>query len=255
MPIEQTIEAIWSSHQAGVHFPEQWIGKLSLDDAYRVQQGILQRKLAAGARQAGWKVGLSAEAVRKMFGAPSPVFGYLLEGNRAPSGHAFKLDQLGQPMVESEVLVILGKDLKGPGVTPEQARAAVKEIAPAFEIIARRGGDMRTDLPLGVADNVMQTAFVVGSPRPLAPAENPGEIRAEVWINGKMAESVLGKDVMDNPLQSVAWLANALPAFGAVLKAGQIILTGTFTKPFPVGRGDHFETRFSGLGSVSASFA
>jgi 2-keto-4-pentenoate hydratase len=33
------------------------------------------------------------------------------------------------------------------------------------------------------------------------------------------------------------------------------VLTGSFTKPIPAGRGDRFETRFSGLGSVAASFA
>jgi 2-keto-4-pentenoate hydratase len=255
MSIEQTIEAIWTCHQTGVHFPEQWRGKLSLDEAYRVQQGILQRRLAGGAHQAGWKVGLTADPVRKLFGASAPVFGYLLEENRFPSGHAFASDRLSEPAVESEVIVTLGQALAGPGVTVEQARAAVKEIAPAFEIIARRGGDLRSDLGLGVADNVMQAAFVVGSARPLRPQEDLGEIRAEVWVNGKPAESVLGREVMDNPLRSLVWLANALPAFGAALQAGHRVLTGSFTKPIPAGRGDRFETRFSGLGSVAASFA
>jgi 2-keto-4-pentenoate hydratase len=253
MSMEQTAEAIWKSHQAGVHFPDSWVGKLSLDDAYRVQQDILKRKLGQGGKQAGWKVGLSATVARDMFGAKSPVFGYLLEANRHRSGHSFSLAGMITPLVESEVLVVLGKDLPGPDATPEKARAAVKEICPAFEIIERRG-DMRVDLPLGVADNVMQKEFVVGPARALAPNEDLGEVRVEVWINGKMVDSVLGREAMDNPINSLAWLANTVHRFGGTLKAGQCILTGTFTKPNVVAQGDRIESRFSGLGTVSTSF-
>ena len=64
-----------------------------------------------------------------------------------------------------------------------------------------------------------------------------------------------GKAAMDNPIDSVAWLANALAPLGGSLKAGQVILTGTFTKPPAANKGDRFETHFSGLGTVTASFA
>lgn len=254
MASEQTIDAIWKLHQAGTHFPQDWIGKLSLRDAYEVQQGILKRKLAAGAKQSGWKIGFTADAVRKMFGASAPVFGYLLDGNMKPSGHEFSLKALGSALVESEVLVILGKDLKGPGVTTAQAREAVKEIAPAFEIITRRG-DPKVDVSLAVADNVMQTAYVVGLPRPLKDGENLGDIRVEALVNGQVGETVLGKEAMDNPIDSLAWLANSLAPLGQSLKAGQVVLTGTFTKPPVAKSGDKFESRFSGLGTVKASFA
>lgn len=253
MASEQTVEAIWTLHQAGMHFPQDWIGKLSLNDAYEVQQGILKRRLAAGARQTGWKIGFTATGVRKMFGATAPVFGYLLEAGKHASGHAFSLQELGSAMVESEVLVILGMDLKGPGVTAPQARAAIKEIAPAFEIITRRG-DPKVDVPLAVADNVMHTAYVVGAPRPLTPDENLGDVRVEALVNGQIGETVLGREAMDNPIDSVAWLANALAPLGGSLKAGQVILTGTFTKPPAVKAGDRFESRFTGLGNVTASF-
>lgn len=258
MPIEDTIEAIcdsiYRSHQAGDHFPDAWKGKLTVEEAYRVQLGLLAKRVAGGARQVGWKIGFTAEAPRQMFGADAPVFGYLLEEGRFPNGHTFALDTLGAAMVESEVLVTLASELKGPGCTAAQARAAVKEIAPAFEVITRRG-DMRVDLSLGLVDNVMHTALVVGEGRPLTPQEDLGEVRAEAMVNGKLTESVLGKEAMDNPIDSLAWLANTLAPYGRSLEAGQIVLTGTFTKPPAANVGDRFETRFSGLGAVSASFA
>jgi 2-oxo-hept-3-ene-1,7-dioate hydratase len=64
----------------------------------------------------------------------------------------------------------------------------------------------------------------------------------------------LGREAIDNQLQTLAWLANALHRFGRRLEAGQRIMTGSFTKPMPVARGDTYETSFSGIGTVRASF-
>src|SRR5689334_11904681 len=77
MSTEQCIEALWESHQRGDFFPQAWRGKLELREAYRVQLGLLDRKVARGECQAGWKVGLTADAMREMFGGKEPVFGYL----------------------------------------------------------------------------------------------------------------------------------------------------------------------------------
>ena len=52
---------------------------LSLDDAYRIQLGVIARRIAQGERQIGWKVGLTAPAIQQQFGFHEPVFGCLLE--------------------------------------------------------------------------------------------------------------------------------------------------------------------------------
>ena len=254
MTEQETIQSIWESHGRGIHFPAEWTGKLGLDEAYRVQLGILALNVEHGSRHAGWKVGLTADAIREMFGAGAPVFGYLLMENSLDSGHEFTFSDLQSPAVESEVLVTLGRDLTGPGVTAEDARGAVAAIAPAFEIVERRGGDLGTDFTLGIADNVMQRCFVHGSEQPLPPDLDLGDVQVDVSINGQVKASALGKQVMDNPLQSLAWLANSLTTFGQGLKAGQRVMTGSFTKPIPAERGDAFESRFTHLGNVNITF-
>jgi len=65
---------------------------------------------------------------------------------------------------------------------------------------------------------------------------------------------VLGKDVIDNQLQTLAWLANSLHRFGRSLRAGDRIMTGSFTKPLPVTAGTSVRTTFPGIGSVEARF-
>ena len=81
-----------------------------------------------------------------------------------------------------------------------------------------------------------------------------GDVRATVRINGEVKATPLGREAIDNQLRTVAWLANALHRYGRRLQAGQRIMTGSFTKPLPVSPGDSFETEFSAIGTVSASF-
>ena len=61
-------------------------------------------------------------------------------------------------------------------------------------------------------------------------------------------------EVMGGPAASVAWLANKLAEFGHKLDKGAKILTGSFTKQFPVAQGDVVEARFTPYDSVTAEF-
>ncbi len=254
MKTAQLVASLLDSYQHGDYCPASLQGKLSVDDAYRAQLGLLENRLAGGERQAGWKVGLTADAMREMFDSSEPAFGYLLQRGSMTSGAVLPFVDLRTPLVENEILVTLDRDLTGPGVSPDDARSAIRSIAPALEIVEMRGSDMRIDVPLGIADNLSQYAFVHGLPIGLPADLDFGDIKAEVRLNGELSESVRGGDVMDNQLQTIAWLANALHRFDRRLLAGQQIMTGSFTKPVAVAAGDMIETRFSSIGTVSVKF-
>jgi 2-keto-4-pentenoate hydratase len=254
MSTEQCIQEIWESHQRGDYFPKAWRGKLDLDEAYRVQLGLLDRKIARGERQAGWKVGMMSKAMRELLGGKEPIFGYLLQSGRIQSGHAFSFTDLTSPMVEHEILITLARDLSGPNATPEQARRAIGTLAPAFEIIEMRGENVLADLPLFVIDNIGQRAFVHGEDSTPPSDLEFGNVRAEIRVNGEIVATPLGREAIDNQLQTLAWLANALHRHGRRLQAGQVIMSGTFVKPTSVARNDVFQTKFSDVGIVRASF-
>ncbi len=63
-----------------------------------------------------------------------------------------------------------------------------------------------------------------------------------------------GAAVLGDPAKAVAWLANTLAEFDIPLVAGQLVMPGSCTSAPFLNAGDHVEARFSGLGSVSATF-
>jgi 2-keto-4-pentenoate hydratase len=249
MTTADLIEAFWQARQQGVYFPPAYYSKLAIDDAYAIQLGLIARRAAAGERQIGWKVGLTAPAIQQQFGFHEPVFGCVLDSK--PSGHVFAQDDLIAPGFENELCMRMRVDLAGT-VTLDQARAAIDVVYPSLEIIETRG-PFTEQIALALADNAQQKTVILGTPAPL-PADLTA-IEARVSINGETVATGTGDAVLGNPLHSIVWLAGKLGAYGRGLKAGEIVMTGSFTRQFPITAGDRIETVFSGLGSVRTSMA
>jgi 2-keto-4-pentenoate hydratase len=252
--IAQAVEEFWRSQQKGVYFPPQWVDRLTLHQAYQVQLGLMDRRIAEGANQIGWKVGLTSEPIQKQFHVHEPVFGYLMDTAPHDDGTCFVFDDLIVPGVENELCVTMGTDLPGPGVTPEQALEAAASVRPALEIVERRG-NLTRHLALAMADNGQQKAVVLGQETPLHPGDlDLASVTVKVLVNGEQVAEGMGKDVLGHPMRSVAWLANKLSEFDRHLRAGDLIMSGSFTQQFSMNKGDSVTAGFDPLGSVSASF-
>jgi 2-keto-4-pentenoate hydratase len=251
--IEAVTESIWRHTLGRSYFPAEWKGRLTIDQAYRVQLGLLDRWIARGERLAGWKVGLTAPVIQKQFGMPEPVMGFLLESSHRTSGAAFRHAELLQPGFENELCLTVGSRLEGSHVTRAQARAVITAVQPAFEIIETRG-DFRADVTQSLTDNCQQKAFVTGPASPLPAGWEPGDTTVEVLINGQRADHAVGSEETGHPLGAVAWLAKKLAEFGRRIEPGHRVMSGSFTKQYPISRGDRIETRFAPFGSVRASF-
>src|SRR5262245_5723354 len=248
MHIEAVTESIWRHTLRRSYFPAEWKGRLTIDQAYRVQLGLLGRWIARGERLAGWKVGLTAPVIQKQFGMPEPVMGFLLE-----SGVAFRHAELLQPGFENELCLTVGSRLEGSNVTRAQVRAAIAAVQPAFEIIETRG-DFRADVTQSLTDNCQQKAFVTGPASPLPPGWEPGDTTVDVLINGQRVDQAVGSEETGHPLGAVAWLAKKLGEFGRRIEPGHRIMSGSFTKQYSIGPGDRIETTFMPFGPVRAAF-
>ncbi len=246
---DSLIEAFWQARQQGIYFPPAYNDKLTVDQAYAVQLGLIERRRAAGERQIGWKVGLTAPAIQQQFGFHEPVFGCVLDSK--PSGHVFAAGELIAPGFENELCMRLRVDLSGT-IGLDEARAAIDVVYPALEIIETRG-PFTEQIALALADNAQQKTVILGAPMPL-PADL-ATIEARVCINGQHVVTGTGDAVLGNPLHSIVWLASKLAAFGRGLKAGEIVMTGSFTRQFPITPGDRIETVFSGLGAVGTAMS
>ena len=212
---------------------------------------LIRRRRSEGARRIGWTVGLTARAIQQQFGVHEPVFACLLAEGLVKSGHVFRGDELIEPGFENELCIVLDRDLPA-NATRADVAAAVARVYPAFEIIETRG-DLSGQLALALADNGQQKAFVLGEPVSREELPELDAVTVRVRINGAEVATASGDAVLGHPYNSVAWLASKLTHFGERLSAGDYIMSGSFTRQFPLARGDRIEAVFDGIGAVTAS--
>ena len=137
---------------------------------------------------------------------------------------------------------------------PEQVRAAVECIHPSFEIIETRGDPVH-QMALVVADNGQQTLCRRRRPGAACANIDLAQVTARVQLNGQDVATGLGYAVLGNPLNSIQWLAEKLGEYGRSLRPGDIIMTGSFVRQFPLHPGDTAVAEFSGIGRVEVGIA
>lgn len=228
--------------------------EITIEDAYRVQQRMIARRIEAGERIVGKKIGVTSKAVMNMLGVFQPDFGMLLDRMIYNEGEAIPADTLIQPKAEGEIAFILKKDLIGPGVTNADVLAATECVMPCFEIVDSRIRDWKIKIQDTVADNASCGLFVLGDQ-----AVSPRQVDLVtcgmvVEKNGHIISTGAGAAALGSPVNCVAWLANTLGRFGIPLKAGEVILSGSLVPLEPVKAGDVMRVDIGGIGSASVRF-
>ncbi len=233
---------------------------MTMDDAYAVQGAWVTKKIAAGRKVIGWKIGLTSKAMQYALNINIPDSGVLLDDMVFEDGATVPKDRFIQPRVEAEIAFVMKRSLRGPGVTAFDVLNATDYVTPALEILDTR--IFRTDPETKKARNICDTisdnaanAGIVWGGRAVKPDQiDMRWMGAIVSRNAEVEETGLGAGVLNQPARGVAWLANRLAHYGDGIEAGQIILAGSFIRPVEARHGDTIVGDFGPYGSVSLFF-
>ena len=245
------------------HLSKRFPG-MSIEDGYRVSRAWVALQLAEGRQVIGHKIGLTSRAMQQASQIDEPDYGTLLDNMlyTCTLGHVLNISHTDfvVPRVEVELAFVLKKDLQGPDVTVEQVLAATDYVTPAIEIIDSRieQFDRHTKVMRKVfdtiSDNAANAGIVVGAEKVNPLTTNLPWCGAILKLNGVVEETGLAAGVQGHPAVGIAWLANKLAPWGEHLKAGQIVLAGSFTKPVPAKVGDVFDADYGPLGRLQFQF-
>ncbi len=227
---------------------------ITIEDAYAIQQRLIARRLDAGERVVGKKIGVTSQAVMNMLGVFQPDFGILLDGMVYNEGQPIEARTLIQPKAEGEIAFVLKKDLMGPGVTAADVMAATEGVMACFEIVDSRIRDWKIQIQDTVADNASCGVFVLGD-RLVDPRDvDLATCGMVLEKNGEIVATGAGAAALGHPANAVAWLANTLGRLGMGLKAGEVVLSGSLGIMVPVQAGDSLRVTIGGIGGCSVRF-
>ena len=258
-----------SARRAGEYLASQYAARQPLDvmaqpfaprdeaEAYAVQSVFLGRLAETdGGGIGGFKIAYTNAIMRERSGIAAPCSGLMMRSKIRDSPAALSAADYVRPGIECEVAVGIGADLPASGApyTLAAVSDAIAWLAASFELVdGRAAADSETQDPAlkAIATNISNAGAVLGACvtdwRGVDLAASHGAMR----VNGEIVGEGYGRDVMGHPLQPLAWLANSLATRGESLKAGQIVLTGSFAPPFTLKAGDAASIYIEGLGEAT----
>ncbi|GAA4545294.1 2-keto-4-pentenoate hydratase [Pseudonocardia xishanensis] len=224
---------------------------LGLDDGYAIQRELLELVLADGDTVIGHKVGVTSLAMQRMLGIDSPDYGPVLSSTVFRNQDTVPLGRFIAPKIEAELVFVLGAPLRGPGVTLDQARAAITGVVAGLEIVDSRIEDWRIKLADTVADFASNGAVALADDVvPFAEIPDTRLVGMVLTRNGELVDTGAGAAALGDPVAVVAWLANELSRRDVGLEPGHLIMTGALHAAVPMSPGDEFVAEFDRLGSV-----
>jgi 2-oxo-hept-3-ene-1,7-dioate hydratase len=241
------------------HFSAQY-PDMTIEDGYAIQRAWVELELADGRVIKGRKIGLTSRAMQLSSQITEPDYAPLMDDMFFETGSDIAIDRFIAPRVEVELAFVLGKPLTGPGVTLFDVLSATEYVTPALEIIDARIEQFDRDSKAmrkvydTISDFAANAGIVLGG-RPVRPLDV--DLRwcgALLHKNGVIEETGLAAGVLNHPANGVAWLANKIAPYGEHLKAGDVVLAGSFTRPTPAVRGDNIHADYGPLGSISFRF-
>lgn len=261
--ISQAASDLFSAHQKNeqigilsVRYPD-----MTMDDAYRVQDLLMEKQIQAGRHAIGWKIGLTSKAMQSALNIDIPDSGILLDNMLFASGSTVPKGRFIQPRIEAEIAFVMAADLQGESVTRDDVIAATDYVAPALEILDTR--ILRQDPGTGVArkivdtiaDNAANAGIVMGEKHHAPTAVDLRWVGTMLIRDDEVEETGLGAGVLNDPAMGIVWLAQRLSQYGQSIRAGDIVLSGSFIRPVEATPGSRFYADYGEFGSVHIDFA
>jgi 2-keto-4-pentenoate hydratase len=223
-------------------------GEFTLEQAYAIQDALRAELARRGHNPIGWKLGATSPSGQAVMGVKEPACGFLMS-RQYDSGSDVSAREFINLGVEAEVAFKMRTRLTGPGVTADTALRAIDGAVAALELpdFIFAGKPRVSDF---VASSVIAKAIVLGSSFMSLSAFDMSREQVVFEHNDETVGTYTSAEVMGDPLNALAWLANHLATRGLVLEPGDIVMSGAITKMLRPKIGDTVRANFAHLGSV-----
>jgi len=203
------------------------------DQAYAVQAALhFWQNENHHADIVGYKIGCTTKEMQEILQIPGPAFGGIRGSHVYRDQAEFPFTEYQIPGIECEIAMRLSADLPRQDVpyTRQTVIPAIGACMAAIELVDNRYGDfLSIGTPVLIADDFFQSACILGAEVADWHTLDLADLEGRTFIDGKLAGTGSGSDVLGHPLEAVVWLANQLGRLGRGLKAGDLIMTGSLT--------------------------
>ncbi len=205
----------------------------------------------------GYKVACTNEIARQLFRVKDPVYGRLLSCRSWQTGATLSQSDFQITALEPEFSFRMETDPpeRAANWTGDSIAEFVGDMMPSIELVGHCFSDWSAYCGKTLAaDNAVNRGWVRGAATGNWRRLDLSSHSVKLRVNGSIQLTGSGANVMGNPLNAIAWLANTLPAHGLRLRARDVVTTGVCTDIFPLDSDSCAEADFGELGKISVAF-
>lgn len=200
--------------------------KFSLEEAYNIQQQLIQHRLDRGETITGYKLGFTSKAKMQQMGVDDLIWGVLTDAMEIQAEEHIDLDQYIHPRAEPEVAFRISKSIDHQ-LTINEVPNFIDKMAVAIEVIDSRYKNFKFSLEDVIADNCSSIGYCIGQWQDLK--DDITGLHIQLKFNDKIVQDGITQAILDNPYQSVIEISRLASENNLVLQPGQIILAGAAT--------------------------
>lgn len=234
----------------GTVFAEDF--RLSITDAWRLQNVVTALREQRGETVVGYKIGCVCAGNQKMMGLTHPVWGRLWSSEQHGDDVSLKKADFANLAIEAEFAITLSRAVDPKKASPDELVAAIDTVYPVIEL---HNLVLRGKPPHGhelIANNGIHAGVISG--QGVSTPSMPLTTDLALVFDGEMVDSWSSLRWPDDILPAIGWLAEQRAKAGDQLKEGDVILTGAFGPPIPLKDKTRVDVTSSAFGDVSATF-
>ncbi len=236
--ISAAVNKIYAAYQQGDPSPliTADFKQLTLQQAYIIQKGFVNKRQRNFQIITGYKGGLTAFEAPQAFALSEPVVGTLFSKDRVLKKNphfTVSMANFHQLMIETEIAFVFKEDVEKSVNSVKELKTLVRAVAPVVELpdlgFDKKGFDKsKTVKPSGldlVANNVAAKKYILG--RYLSSdGGNINAIITELRCGEESLSRGLATHAMGGQWDALLWITNNLLSRGIRIREEQIIITG-----------------------------
>ena len=235
----------------------RYLPDITRENAAEIQLGMLEKELAGGARQIGWKMGGTVTADSASY---DPLFGYILDANLIKEDSVVSAKNFpgGKVAVEGEIGFVMKMDFKNGAKSMEELKAGIDYVVNTVEFaqsiaIPINENEETMNINHIMACGTGQAGIIVGAGKADIKTFDMENETVKCFINDELVAEGISSNVYGTPLNALYSLVNMLPEHGTYLKKGDIVVTGSLYENPIIDSTSSVRLEFSSLGAIGFS--
>ena len=220
---------IIQAQQSGSPIPlvTETVPRLTLDEAYVIQNTWLEKNLTNENVLYGFKAGLTSQKTQEIFIVNEPLGGLLLESMQLQPSDTLQQVTMLRPLLELELGFRINAYLSGTIPSIDSLKKCIDSVFIHVEIPDNAFSDIREPNARDiVAGNVGASRFIADSVGFAVTDFDWNTLQLSLLHNNEVISAGKSSEPMGNQWEAALWLANNYINRGYVLGKGQSLLTG-----------------------------